>query len=206
MGALYLISGPGSKQYVGITLREPSLREVEHKTWGLRRGTSYLHRAIRKHGAAAFSMRVLVIADDWPYLCELERRAIVAYGTKAPVGYNATDGGDGVHGLDADTTEAHRRNTSAGTRQAWAEGKMDGRAATWADPDFQARHRQATAEGVRRMYADPAMRAKTLAALTSESKRESNSAAGKAKWADPAYRERMTAIRRARMKVKEHRG
>ncbi len=197
---MYLISGPQGKQYVGITTRTPELRDLEHKTWGVRRGTSYLHRAIRKHGPDAFSMRVLVIADDWEYLCMLEKRAIVAYETKAPRGYNATDGGDGVSGMDGETREKHRQNTADGTRKAWAEGRMAPRAQTRATQEFKERHRQATSIGVKRMYADPDMRSKIIAALTSDEKREKNRLAGKAKWEDPVYRARMTAIRRARMK------
>jgi hypothetical protein len=193
MGALYLITGPSGKEYIGITMRSADLRLAEHKTWGVRRSNSYLHAAMRKHGAESFSLKTLVIADDWQYLCDLERKAIAAFGCKAPNGYNATDGGDGVPGMDEETKEKHRANTSAGTAKAWAEGKMDGREKTWADPAFQERHRQATSEGVKRMYADPEKRAKTLAALKSDSKRASNRAASQKVWADPEKREKMLA-------------
>lgn len=57
-----------------------------------------LQNAIRKYGAEAFTRRVLVIADDWDYLCDLERKAIIAFDTLAPRGYNLTVGGEGVVG------------------------------------------------------------------------------------------------------------
>lgn len=42
-------------------------------------------------------LEVLVYAD-WDYLVELERKAIQKFNTRAPNGYNLTDGGDGAPG------------------------------------------------------------------------------------------------------------
>jgi len=41
---------------------------------------------------------VLVVASDWEYLCELEQKAIAAFGTMAPGGFNLTAGGEGAPG------------------------------------------------------------------------------------------------------------
>jgi hypothetical protein len=197
MGALYLITGPTGKKYIGITLRDVESRAHDHKTWGVRRGSSYLHVAMRKYGFDAFSVSVLAHSDDWSQLCDMERKAIVEHGCKAPKGYNATDGGDGVPNLDPVSRAKHRANTSAGTTAAWAAGKMDGRAATFSDPAFKARHRAATSDAVQRLYADPEFRAKTVAALTSDAKRESNRVAAKAQWADPEKRAKLLQMNSA---------
>lgn len=43
-------------------------------------------------------MEVLAVANDWDYLCDLERKAIQAFRTQKPHGYNLTDGGEGTPG------------------------------------------------------------------------------------------------------------
>lgn len=171
------------------------MRAYEHVTHGARRGSSYLYQAMRKHGVDAFSIRVLAHEDDWATLCRMEREAIVSYGTKAPAGYNSTDGGDGVPGMDPETKAKHRVNTSTGTAIAWAEGRMDHRALTRATPEFKQRHREATRDGVNRMYADPARREKIVAVLTSAEKRESNRRAALVQWAQPGALEKAIAAR-----------
>ena len=77
-----------------------------------------LQLAIRKYGAENFAVETLVIADDWEYLCDLERKAIQAYGTMAPGGYNLTVGGEGVVGRIH--TEHAAANMSAGQKRRHA--------------------------------------------------------------------------------------
>jgi group I intron endonuclease len=105
MGCLYRIDFPSGKSYIGITAGTAQVRFAEHvynATRGLGRG---INRAIRKYGAQAATLRTVVIADDWEYLMDLERKAIKAFGTKGPLGYNMTDGGEGAlgykHGAEA---------------------------------------------------------------------------------------------------------
>lgn len=98
MGCLYRISFPNGKGYIGITSGSADSRFSEHRyNAASGRGNHLLHKAIRKHGVAA-TVRALVQANDWGYLCDLERKAIGAYGTRAPSGYNSTDGGEGALG------------------------------------------------------------------------------------------------------------
>ena len=69
-------------------------------------------RAIRKYGEDRMDIRVLVIADDWRYLCNLERSAIEAFKTMTPFGYNLTSGGEGAPGTIR-TPEFRRRMSEA---------------------------------------------------------------------------------------------
>jgi len=94
MGALYKITLPNGKGYVGMTVSDPKKRFAEHRYQANAGREQVIHRAIKKHGGAKFE--VLVIASDRKYLEELERKAIVAFGTRSPAGYNCTDGGDGA--------------------------------------------------------------------------------------------------------------
>ena len=80
-----------------------------------------LQLAIKKYGADTFKLETLVIADDWEYLSDLERKAIQAYGTMAPGGYNLTIGGEGVIGRIH--TEVSAANMSAGQKRRHSNPK-----------------------------------------------------------------------------------
>lgn len=103
MGCLYRVSFPNGKAYLGITTQTARSRFTDHCAEAARlkrdkpRGGSLLHHALNKYPGQA-TLEVLVIADDWDYLCDLERRAIKAFGTQKPHGYNLTDGGEGTPG------------------------------------------------------------------------------------------------------------
>lgn len=94
MGALYQISLPNGKAYIGMTVCPPEKRFAEHRYQTKNGCELAVNRAMRKHGDPQF--KVLVIAEDRQYLEDLERRAIVVFGTRSPGGYNLTDGGDGA--------------------------------------------------------------------------------------------------------------
>jgi hypothetical protein len=106
MGALYRVTAPSGKAYVGITSKTTELRWEKHKEHALgKRASGALYAALRKYGCESFEIETLVVADDWGYLCELEKKAINVYGTKAPFGYNLTDGGEGVLGPRDEATK-----------------------------------------------------------------------------------------------------
>ena len=97
MGYLYRIRFPNGKAYIGITIGSSAERLRSHAKQAHRGSVFLVHLAMRKY-AGQYSSETLIISDDWKYLCELERRAIVVYGTKNPNGHNLTDGGEGVTG------------------------------------------------------------------------------------------------------------
>lgn len=90
MGTLYRLDFANGKSYIGITTKAPEKRLEGH-----RRSTKYsdlaVHRAWRKHGEP--TMRVMAIIEDAD-LAATEIRAIAAYGTLVPNGYNLGPGGD----------------------------------------------------------------------------------------------------------------
>lgn len=61
-------------------------------------GRSYLHSAIRKHGADSFQAEAICECSSKEDMDILEGFCISAFNTKVPYGYNLTDGGDGVVG------------------------------------------------------------------------------------------------------------
>lgn len=102
-GYIYKVTSPSGKAYIGITSQTVDRRWKKHVSTAFGpdpegRGCPALARAIQKYGKESFKVQTLLIAD-WDYLCMMEPKAIVLYGTKAPNGYNLTDGGDGVPGV-----------------------------------------------------------------------------------------------------------
>jgi group I intron endonuclease len=94
MLVVYILTFPTGKSYVGISSNGLPRRLALHR-WHARNGRAgMLYRAIRKYGENSFSAEVLLIADDWDFICEMERRAIVAFKARFPGGYNLTDGGE----------------------------------------------------------------------------------------------------------------
>lgn len=109
MGCLYLASFPNGKCYVGITTQRPGIRFKDHRSEARKPGPGRaFHHALSKYGGAV-EFKVLVIANDWDFLCELERRAILAFNTRAPFGYNMTDGGEGTPGIKVAPEVIERR-------------------------------------------------------------------------------------------------
>lgn len=69
------------KCYIGISVN-PIYRFTDHA-----RADSLIGKAIRKHGKENFEMRVLVKGTD-EYIADLEPKAILAFQTLCPAGYN----------------------------------------------------------------------------------------------------------------------
>lgn len=108
-GCLYMLTFPGGKSYIGMTSYCLEKRLAQHRYCARSGSKKYpLYEAMRKHGD--FVAKKLVIAKDHQYLYELEQKAISAFGTRSPGGYNLTDGGMGAVG--AAWTEEQRKAAS----------------------------------------------------------------------------------------------
>ena len=102
------------KRYIGVTTTTISVRWNAH-VYRAMRGTSSktaLSCAIRKYGPESFRIEEIASLQDrtWAELCDLEKTLIRELGTKAPNGYNMTDGGDGTVGYKY-TLEQRKRVT-----------------------------------------------------------------------------------------------
>lgn len=140
MGCLYQLTSPSGKSYIGITSKTVAERFYQHVKhsriglgWGKRRGPEsnmVIHRAMRKYGAESFSIKELVRANDWEYLCDLERKVIVAFDTCAPRGYNTAEGGEGATGVgfSQEARDLHKKRLSKSVTRSWK------------DPEIRARH------------------------------------------------------------------
>jgi group I intron endonuclease len=98
-GCLYMLTFPNGKLYVGITSKSLERRLIQHRCAAKKAVLNRpLYAAIRKH--EGFTAKKLVIASSLDYLYDLEQKAIEAFGTRAPNGYNLTDGGKGPIGYE----------------------------------------------------------------------------------------------------------
>lgn len=113
MGCVYQIEFPNGKSYIGITRATAERRLAVHSYRRNHAGYAICN-AIRKYGREAMKVKTLAIGK-WEYLAYLEPRAIAAFGTKVPNGYNMTDGGEAPVGLPPESLArigaAAKRNT-----------------------------------------------------------------------------------------------
>lgn len=97
--AIYIITNiVNAKQYVGIT-KDLKRRWSAHRTGN--KSSTILKQAIKKHGVENFVFTHIADAFDWDAAQIIERLLISEKNTKAPLGYNMTDGGDGTLGFAA---------------------------------------------------------------------------------------------------------
>jgi hypothetical protein len=118
MGCLYMLTSPSGKSYIGITSKTAQQRFKKHVEHAFgKRENGVIYSALRKYKPEGFAVKTLAIAD-WSYLVDLEQKAIVAFGTRYPKGYNMTDGGEGTPGWVA--SDAARVRMSEGQKRRFA--------------------------------------------------------------------------------------
>lgn len=99
MFEIYLITNQINEvQYVGQCIQGLKKRLGRHINDAKAGSELHLHRAMRKYGYGKFTISLLATAKDQIDLDRLEMLWIKILGTKAPGGYNLTEGGGGVQG------------------------------------------------------------------------------------------------------------
>lgn len=94
--SLYIVTNAcNGKQYVGLT-KNLNGRLKQHMS--ANGSAPAFHAAIKKYGADKFVFSHICDAFNFEAACDLEKMLIQQHNTKAPCGYNLTDGGEGVAG------------------------------------------------------------------------------------------------------------
>ncbi len=96
---VYLITNKeNGKQYVGQTVGTLQYRWKKHLA-AVREGSSYyFHKALRKYGEECFFSEMLHLCETKEEMDFVEMFYISLLSTKAPAGYNSTEGGEGTVG------------------------------------------------------------------------------------------------------------
>lgn len=99
-GIIYKVTNlVNGKIYIGKTLSRLGQRKNEHISGAkTTKYTSALHLAINKYGADGFTWEIVDKCLFSDQLGELEKYYIKKLNCKAPIGYNLTNGGEGVPG------------------------------------------------------------------------------------------------------------
>lgn len=84
---VYRLSFPNGKRYIGVTI-DLKRRLWEHEN----RKDNLVGRAWAKHGTPV--IQILAICEE-DYAYDLERKAVIAFKSLSPYGYNLMDGGMG---------------------------------------------------------------------------------------------------------------
>ena len=91
IGTLYRLDFQSGKSYIGVTTASAALRYSRHAGTCRAGNKCVLYGAWRKYGAP--KMQILAYVEKH-MLPEVERKAIVSFGTLVPDGYNMTPGGE----------------------------------------------------------------------------------------------------------------
>jgi len=84
------------KSYIGQTVKTLGRRKTEHKLAAKNGSSTYFHNAIRKYGIDNFVFKPVCLCES-KELADKKECELIKF-TKAPRGYNLTDGGEGASG------------------------------------------------------------------------------------------------------------
>lgn len=94
---VYLATAPNGKQYFGITTATLDVRKSEHYSKAKKGSKIAFHNALNKYGQEV-KWQIVSICDTYEQAKKMEIELIKKFNTRAPFGYNLTDGGDGFKG------------------------------------------------------------------------------------------------------------
>lgn len=180
--SLYLLTFPNGKSYVGISKR-PNVRLKEHRKRAENGATHAIYQAWRKHGEPI--MQIIGKATNYETGFAMEIALIDRLNTKAPNGYNMTDGGDALIGVirgenwRAKITESNQRR---GADPIEREMRRAATVQCWSDPEYRAKVNIAREAKQAELRTDPDWKARK-AAKAAETMRK--------KWQDPEYLAKM---------------
>ena len=119
-----------AKQYVGMTT---NLKKRWHQHESANGSAPALHAAIQKYGKDSFVFTHVCDAFDIDAARDIERMLIIQHNTKAPNGYNLTDGGEGVVGrpMTEQDKEVRRKASTAHMNLLTPTERSDKFGATW---------------------------------------------------------------------------
>lgn len=155
--------------YIGVT-KNPQHRMISHACFTTPT-KSIIKNAIKKYGRDKFTLQVLLTSTQ-EYCYDMERKAIEAYNTLKPNGYNICTGGVGAIGIFGDMNGMFGRKHSPETLEKMRQVRVG---------------KKATAETKEKM------RVSHLGQKRTEEQCKKFQTIKKLMWQDPAYKAKMQA-------------
>lgn len=166
-------------RYVGVTVRSLQYRWREHLKRASEKANTKLARAIHKYGPLLFQVEVLAELDDHEALLAAEKVFISVFGTFSERNYNMTPGGE-----TAPTLVKEIAMRGGATRSRIYRGAMHHRYGAKRSEEAKAKHkatirrrlakndefRALMSEVQKRLWSDPTVRARRIAALKGKPK------------------------------------
>jgi group I intron endonuclease len=184
--AVYIITNKANgKQYVGIA---KDLKRRWHQHISANGSAPAFHAAMKKYGKDCFVFSHICDAFDFEAACDIEKMLIQQHNTKAPFGYNLTDGGEGVVGriMTEEDKEVRRKASVAFAASLSSEERS---------AKFGTKGRKLTPEQIEKIRASN--KGKNLGKKLSEETRAKMSAAHKARTRNPLSEETKEKIRQS---------
>lgn len=184
--AVYIITNKANgKQYVGIA---KDLKRRWHQHISANGSAPAFHAAMKKYGKDFFVFSHICDAFDFEAACDIERMLIQQHNTKAPFGYNLTDGGEGVVGriMTEEDKEVRRKASVAFVASLSSEERS---------AKFGIKGRKLAPEQIEKIRASN--KGKNLGKKLSEETRAKMSAAHKARTRSPLSEETKEKIRQS---------
>jgi group I intron endonuclease len=165
MGCIYMARNKvNGKRYIGQTICTMEKRRFEHENSARAGVVRPFYAAMRKYGFDSFEWKVLFHDVDQRDLYSVEQRLIVLMKTKAPNGYNLTDGGPGNAGHNA-SDETRRKLSESHKGQKPAPKSEEGKKAIAAanrKRGMSLQTRKKIAEAVSRLWGDEEYQARQI--------------------------------------------
>jgi group I intron endonuclease len=208
IGFIYMVTNTiNGKVYVGKTTKPFDARWKQHLKLSKSRFGKYLHNAIVKHEAEAFTFEIVDMACTAEALNEKERERIRRESAADPkFGYNLTLGGEGAGAHNEATRQRMSEAAKAALANPEARLRLSEQAkASWAVPEERQRRsekmktvltspegRKRQCEAAKAARETPEYKQKHLEAMARPEVRERISEQAKAAWARPDTRRRVT--------------
>lgn len=199
MGALYKLTSPSGKSYIGITIKTMDARWGKHVEHALgKRDNGALYAALRKYGPESFTRELLAECDDWGELCQMEIAAIREHKTFAPNGYNLTTGGEGIPGPRSEETKRRisvaqkKRYQRPEERERLRQAGIKGNQSENAVAVREAKKAAAAKRRADRRLSKKERSARIREGMAVPEVRQKMLAAAKARTADPEWRKRIS--------------
>lgn len=151
MSCIYCLEFPNGKRYIGKHQNDdPDFRIRGHFYVARSGGGSAVHAAIRKYGQENISVHVLANnIEDEELAFLVEREAIDYFKSFGALGYNLTEGGEGVSGVvrsEKWKNEQSERIAECWTRKEFREAVSEASRKRWQSQEFRDNHSRAVKE------------------------------------------------------------